>query len=88
MLLFSYIKVSADEIKDERESIEIEADSMDYDYNLDKYHAKGKVVINYSDIVLNADDVELDARVQGDEIADLSAHVAAVGDLALEDGGR
>ncbi len=62
MLLFSYIKVSADEIKDEKESIEIEADSMDYDYNLDTYHAKGKVVINYSDIVLNADDVELDNK--------------------------
>ena len=60
MLLFSYIKVSAYEVKDEKEPIEIEADSMDYDYTLDKYHAQGKVVINYSDIVLNADDVELD----------------------------
>jgi len=62
MLLFSYIKVSAEEIKDEKNPIKIEADSMDYDYTTDKYHAQGKVVINYSDILLQADDVELDNK--------------------------
>ncbi|OGP90625.1 MAG: hypothetical protein A2031_01985 [Deltaproteobacteria bacterium RBG_19FT_COMBO_43_11] len=62
MLLVSYIRVSADEIKDDKSPVDIEADSMDYDYSSDKYHAQGKVVITYSNIVLNADDVELDNK--------------------------
>jgi LPS-assembly protein len=62
MLLFSYVRVSADEIKEDKSAVDIEADSMDYDYSSDKYHAQGKVVITYSDIILNADDVELDNK--------------------------
>ena len=62
MLLFSYIKASAEEVKDERDPVKIEADSMDYDYNADKYHAQGKVVIIYSDILLQADEVLLDNK--------------------------
>lgn len=62
MLLVSYIRVSADEIKDDKSPVDIEADSMDYDYSSDKYHAQGKVVITYSNIVLTADDVELDNK--------------------------
>ncbi|OGP67797.1 MAG: hypothetical protein A2W27_06535 [Deltaproteobacteria bacterium RBG_16_44_11] len=62
MLLVSYIRVSADEIKDNKSPVDIEADSMDYDYSSDKYNAQGNVVINYSNIVLTADDVELDNK--------------------------
>jgi len=62
MLLISYTRVSADETKEDKNPVDIEADSMDYDNSLDKYHAQGKVVINYSGVVLNADDVELDNK--------------------------
>ncbi|HDQ04424.1 MAG TPA: LPS-assembly protein LptD [Deltaproteobacteria bacterium] len=62
MLLFSYMKVSAEEFIEEKKPIEIEADRMDYDYSLDKYHAQGQVIITHSGLVLNADDVELDNK--------------------------
>jgi LPS-assembly protein len=62
MLLISYTRVSADETKENKNPVDIEADSMDYDNSLDKYHAQGKVVIHYSGGVLNADDVELDNK--------------------------
>ena len=62
MLLISYTRVSAEETKEDKKPVDIEADSMDYDNFLDKYHAQGKVVIHYSGGVLNADDVELDNK--------------------------
>jgi LPS-assembly protein len=45
-----------------KNSVSIEADSMDYDNVRDVYHAKGKVNINYSGAALSADDVELDNK--------------------------
>jgi LPS-assembly protein len=62
VLLISCTRVSAAETKEDKNPVDIEADSMDYDNSLDKYHAQGKVVINYSGVVLNADDVELDNK--------------------------
>ena len=43
-------------------SLQIEADSMDYDSIREVYHAKGKVKIIYSGAALAADDVELDNK--------------------------
>jgi LPS-assembly protein len=62
MLLISYTRVSAAEIKEDKNPVEIEADSMDYDKLSDVYHAQGKVVITYSGATLSADDVELDNK--------------------------
>jgi len=42
--------------------VNIDADSMEYDNVRDAYHAKGKVSINYSGAALWADDVELDNK--------------------------
>lgn len=62
MLLIPYTRVSAAEIKEDKNPVEIEADSMDYDNLSDVYHARGKVVITYSGATLSADDVELDNK--------------------------
>lgn len=43
-------------------SLQIEADSMDYDSIREVYHAKGKVKIIYSGAALAADEVELDNK--------------------------
>jgi LPS-assembly protein len=45
-----------------KNSVNIEADSMDYDNVRDAYHARGKVNIKYSGAALYADDVELDNK--------------------------
>jgi LPS-assembly protein len=62
MLLISYTRVSAAETKEDKNPVEIEADSMDYDNLSDVYHAQGKVVITYSGATLTAEDVELDNK--------------------------
>jgi LPS-assembly protein len=53
--------------------VNIEADSMDYDNVRDAYHAKGKVNIKYKGTALYAEDVEVDnknniATAQGDAV--------------------
>jgi len=62
VLFFAHIDTFAEEKEDKKDFIEIEADSMDYDYTNDRYHAQGAVVINYKDMHLNADDVNLDNK--------------------------
>jgi LPS-assembly protein len=46
----------------DKNSVTIEANTMDYDNVRDVYHAKGKVTIVYSGAALSADDVELDNK--------------------------
>lgn len=43
-------------------SVNINADSIDYDQVREVYHAKGKVIIIYSGAALSADEVELDSK--------------------------
>jgi len=49
-------------VKDGKNPVDIEADSLDYDKVSDVYHAKGKVKITYSGATLSADDIELDNK--------------------------
>jgi LPS-assembly protein len=46
----------------DKNSVTIQANSMDYDNVRDVYHAKGKVTIVYSGAALSADEVELDNK--------------------------
>ena len=53
---------SADEIKNNKGPVHIEADTMDYSDANEIYHARGAVVITYDGGTLTADDVEYDKK--------------------------
>jgi LPS-assembly protein len=52
----------ADEPVSSDKSVNLEADSMDYDKSGDLYHAKGNAKITYSGAMLSADTMELDNK--------------------------
>ncbi len=55
-------QLSADETKNSKSPVNIDADTMDYDNASDVYHAQGSVVITYDGGVLTADDVEFEKK--------------------------
>ena len=77
-LLFLCPQLSADETKNNKSPVNIDADTMDYDNTSDVYHAQGSVVVTYEGGVLTADDVEFDKK---NNIA------TAVGNALLKMGG-
>ncbi len=62
IVFFSCPLLSADETKNSKGPVNIDADTMDYNNTSDIYHAQGSVVITYDGGVLNADDVEFDKK--------------------------
>ena len=61
-MMISGLQAASAQTSVQDNSVQIEADRMDYDSVREVYHAKGKVKIIYSGAALAADDVELDNK--------------------------
>lgn len=55
-------QLPAEETKNNKSPVNIDADTMDYDNTNEVYHAQGSVVVTYNGGILTADDVDFDKK--------------------------